>query len=131
MYRPGCSVQEELFMSFEQVLAVSDRNRTPFDRIVLENSGVAEPQNIRDAFAEAVDMGHPVVNRVHLSTMVRPLELFMVLLGLSTVLGLVFSVSYKADNTTQRRTSNAPVCNQRKYLPCCLYRLTCYHSMPV
>lgn len=67
----GCSVQEELFMSFEQMLAVSDRSKIPFDRIVLENSGVAEPQNIREAFAQAMEVGHPVVSRVHLSTMVR------------------------------------------------------------
>lgn len=68
----GCSVQEELFVSFEQILAVSDRNKTPFDRIVLENSGVAEPQNIREAFAQAVEVGHPVIKRIHLSTMVCP-----------------------------------------------------------
>jgi hypothetical protein len=49
-------------MSFEQILAVSDRNKTPFDRIVLENSGVAEPNNIREAFAEAKEMGHPVAS---------------------------------------------------------------------
>lgn len=67
----GCSVQEELFMSFEQILAVTDRHNTTYDRIVLENSGVAEPQNIREAFAEAVELGHPIVKRVHLSTMVR------------------------------------------------------------
>lgn len=67
----GCSVQEELFMSFEQILAVSDKNKTPFDRIVLENSGVAEPQNIREAFTQAMETGHPVCQRIHLSTMVR------------------------------------------------------------
>jgi G3E family GTPase len=58
-------------MSFEQILAVSDRNKTPFDRIVLENSGVAEPQKIREAFTEAMEMGHPVLERIHLSTLVR------------------------------------------------------------
>jgi G3E family GTPase len=57
-------------MSFEQILTVSDRNGIPFDRIVLENSGVAEPQNIRDAFTEAQEMGHPVLSRIHLSTLV-------------------------------------------------------------
>jgi G3E family GTPase len=58
-------------MSFEQILGVSDRNKSRFDRIVLENSGIAEPQNIRDAFVEAAEMGHPVLQRIHLSTLVR------------------------------------------------------------
>ena len=38
--------------------------------IVLENSGVAEPQNIRDKFAEAVAAGHPLARRVTLDAMV-------------------------------------------------------------
>ena len=37
---------------------------------VLENSGVAEPQNIRDKFNEAYIVGHPVTERVVLDTMV-------------------------------------------------------------
>ena len=67
----GCTIQDELFLSFEQVLAIGEKNGVKYDRIVLENSGVAEPQNIRDAFAEAAADGHPVLSRVHLSTLVR------------------------------------------------------------
>ena len=37
---------------------------------MLENSGVAEPQNIRDKFNEAYIVGHPVTERVVLDTMV-------------------------------------------------------------
>ena len=57
--------------SFEQLLTVSDRNGKPFDRIVLENSGIAEPGNIRDKFSESVDLGNPLMKRIHLSTLVR------------------------------------------------------------
>jgi G3E family GTPase len=39
-------------------------------RIVLENSGVAEPSNIRDQFAEAAAAGHPLLQRVELDTLV-------------------------------------------------------------
>lgn len=39
-------------------------------RIVLENSGVAEPQNIRDKMGEAEAEGHPVMDRIFLDTMV-------------------------------------------------------------
>jgi len=40
---PGCNLQDELFASFEQVLALGDKRGEPYARIVLENSGVAEP----------------------------------------------------------------------------------------
>jgi G3E family GTPase len=41
---------------------------------VLENSGVAEPQNIRDKFAEAVAAGHPLAARVRLDAMVTVVD---------------------------------------------------------
>jgi G3E family GTPase len=66
----GCSIQDELFGSFEQLLALADARGGTYDRIVLENSGVAEPQNIRDKFADAVAAGHPLASRVRLDTMV-------------------------------------------------------------
>jgi len=37
---------------------------------VLENSGVAEPGNIRDQFAEAAASGHPLLERIELDTLV-------------------------------------------------------------
>lgn len=37
---------------------------------MLENSGVAEPQNIRDAFNEAIALGNPVMKRIYLDTLV-------------------------------------------------------------
>jgi len=49
-----CSIQDELLDSFRELLTLSDRRGSPFDVFVLENSGVAEPQNIRDLFLEAM-----------------------------------------------------------------------------
>jgi len=69
-----CSIQDELFASFEQVLAMADKNGTPYTRIVLENSGVAEPQNIRDKMSEAEAAGHPVMDRIFLDTMVTVVD---------------------------------------------------------
>ena len=37
---------------------------------MLENSGVAEPSSIRDRFNEAESEGHPLLDRLHLDTMV-------------------------------------------------------------
>lgn len=65
-----CNLQDELFSSFEQVLALGDKRGEPYARIVLENSGVAEPHSIRDNFAEAAAAGHPLMSRIFLDTLV-------------------------------------------------------------
>lgn len=41
---------------------------------MLENSGVAEPQNIRDKFNEAVASGHPLMERIELDTLVTVVD---------------------------------------------------------
>jgi G3E family GTPase len=41
---------------------------------VLENSGVAEPKNIRDKFAEAIAAGNPVMDRLELDTLVTVVD---------------------------------------------------------
>lgn len=35
-----------------------------WSRLILENSGVAEPHNIRDRFEDAIADGHPITGRV-------------------------------------------------------------------
>ncbi|GLI70159.1 hypothetical protein VaNZ11_014971 [Volvox africanus] len=69
-----CNIQDELFASFEQVLALADKRGEPYARIVLENSGVAEPQNIRDKFNEAEMAGHPLLDRIELDTLVTVVD---------------------------------------------------------
>ncbi|KAG2438247.1 hypothetical protein HYH02_010946 [Chlamydomonas schloesseri] len=69
-----CNIQDELFASFEQVLALADKRGEPYARIVLENSGVAEPQNIRDKFNEAEAQGHPLMDRIELDTLVTVVD---------------------------------------------------------
>ena len=41
---------------------------------MLENSGLAEPQNIRDQFTEASSLGHPLVAKVALDTLVTVVD---------------------------------------------------------
>ena len=73
-----CSLQDELFDSFRQILTLSDRNGQRYDAIVLENSGVAEPQNIRDLFQTArtdpAAFGADVVARTHLARLVTVVD---------------------------------------------------------
>ena len=69
-----CSIADELFDSFENLLNIAKKRGIKYDRIVLENSGVAEPQNIRDQFNEARALGHPLVEKVYLDTMVTVVD---------------------------------------------------------
>lgn len=69
-----CNLQDELFASFEQVLDLADRRGQPYARIILENSGVAEPQNIRDKMSEAEAAGHPLMQKVELDTLVTVVD---------------------------------------------------------
>eukprot|EP00877_Chromochloris_zofingiensis_P009401 jgi/Chrzof1/4714/Cz14g23240.t1 len=69
-----CNLQDELFASFEQVLALADKKGQPYARIILENSGVAEPHNIRDRFTESAADGHPLMSRIELDTLVTVVD---------------------------------------------------------
>ena len=40
----------------------------------MENSGVAEPHNIRELFSEAEEGGHPLLTRVRLDTLVTVVD---------------------------------------------------------
>jgi len=42
-----CSASEELLSSVMKLLLVSAEREEPYDRIIIEMSGVAEPKNIR------------------------------------------------------------------------------------
>jgi len=63
-----------LFDSFENLLKVAERRGITYDRIVLENSGVAEPQNIRDQFNDAYALSHPLTRKIHLDTMITVVD---------------------------------------------------------
>ena len=54
-----CDASEELFQSLWQLVALGDRRGEPFDHIVIENSGVAEPRIIRDNFRGLRDNAAP------------------------------------------------------------------------
>jgi G3E family GTPase len=60
--------------SFENLLRIADRRGVRYDRIVLENSGVAEPQNIRDLFNDSIAMGHPLTSLIHLDSLVTVVD---------------------------------------------------------
>ena len=71
-----CSLSDELFASLQKLLSRAKKKRVKYDAIVVENSGVAEPNNIRDQFQEAMLVRHPLLERVWLKTMVTVVDSF-------------------------------------------------------
>eukprot|EP01023_Acetabularia_acetabulum_P008770 TRINITY_DN13842_c0_g2_i3.p1 TRINITY_DN13842_c0_g2~~TRINITY_DN13842_c0_g2_i3.p1 ORF type:complete len:485 (-),score=76.18 TRINITY_DN13842_c0_g2_i3:487-1941(-) len=69
-----CNISGELVTSIMQIVQLAQKNGVPYDRIVLENSGVAEPQNIRDLFQDLIDENHPLMNLVFLDTLVTVVD---------------------------------------------------------
>ena len=69
-----CSKAEELMQSIEQLIIMGRRRGDPFQAIVLECSGVAEPRNIKDQFNDATDAGIPLMRHIVLDTMVTVVD---------------------------------------------------------
>eukprot|EP00210_Caulerpa_lentillifera_P007750 g7396.t1 len=69
-----CSAADELFPAFAELVMMGDQKGIQYDRFILENSGVAEPQNIRDSFNEAFQMGHPITRRIELDGLITVVD---------------------------------------------------------
>jgi len=69
-----CNASDELLACIYQLHEMSLVKGQPFDRIVIEMSGVAEPKNIRREFQEALREKHPIFEHCHLSTMITVVD---------------------------------------------------------
>ena len=70
-----CSTNGELLNSVSNLITVADlRQKGQYDHIVVELSGIAEPQKIRSMFQEASLYGMPLMERVQLDTMVTVVD---------------------------------------------------------
>lgn len=69
-----CSASEELLSSVMKLLLVSAEREEPYDRIVIEMSGVAEPKNIRKQFFDAKFSSHPALEYSELKNMVTVVD---------------------------------------------------------
>jgi len=69
-----CSASEELLSSVMKLLLVSAEREEPYDRIIIEMSGVAEPKNIRKQFFDAAWGGHPALEYAELKNMVTVVD---------------------------------------------------------
>ena len=69
-----CSLSDELFVSLQKLLVRAKRKKTSYDLVVVENSGIAEPNNIRSQFHEAALTKHPLLDRMFLHAMVTVVD---------------------------------------------------------
>ena len=69
-----CTAGDDLFQALAQLVTLSKKRGRPFDRIIIENSGVAEPANIRDRFQEAAVIGLPILRQIRLQNMLTVVD---------------------------------------------------------
>ena len=69
-----CSVAEEFLQSIEHMMKVAARRGAPWDHIVVESSGVAEPREIRDNFRNALMAQPEVLAGTQLHTLVTVVD---------------------------------------------------------
>eukprot|EP00894_Picocystis_sp_ML_P002214 jgi/Pico_ML_1/52731/g3397.t2 len=69
-----CSITDELFDAIENLCYLADSRKQRFDWIVIEASGVAEPQNVRDLFQNAQEDKLPVSKMAYLDRIVTVVD---------------------------------------------------------
>lgn len=69
-----CSLADDLFTSVTELLARAAAAGKPFDHVVVELSGVSEPQAVRDNWRMAKEMGHPAALSSDISRVVTVVD---------------------------------------------------------
>lgn len=69
-----CSMAEEFMQSIDKLVERSDKSGVPYDHIVVESSGVAEPNEIRSMFQRSLDVGEELMDRIELATLVTVMD---------------------------------------------------------
>jgi G3E family GTPase len=69
-----CTLAEDLMASVSKLVNLAEVRGEPYDHIVVECSGIAEPRKIRDLFQEAEDYSSYLVSGVQLDTLVTVVD---------------------------------------------------------
>ena len=69
-----CSAAEELLQSVEKMMELSKKRNLPWDHIVIEASGVAEPKEIRDNFRNCYESASEMLHGTKLHTLVTVVD---------------------------------------------------------
>lgn len=57
-------MSEELFVSVNQLIEMSEVKGNPYDHVVIESSGISEPKSVRAVFQDAESYGVPLMDKV-------------------------------------------------------------------
>jgi len=91
-----CSVSDELFTACEQILEIGRKRGEPFDHLMIELSGVAEPQMVKNNFLAARARGERVAKELNISSVVTLVDTS------------VFVEEWMTQETLGERASTAP-----------------------
>ena len=69
-----CSLAEDLMASVAKLVSIAELKGEPYDHIVVECSGIAEPRRIRNLFQEAEDFNSYLVANMQLDTLVTVVD---------------------------------------------------------
>ena len=69
-----CNAGDDLFGALSELISVSFMRNAPYDHIVVEASGVAEPKLMRQMFQEAAALGWPLMRLTQLASMVTVVD---------------------------------------------------------
>ena len=69
-----CTLAEDMMASVARLVALSNTKQVPYDHIIVECSGIAEPRNIRELFQKAEDYGMPLLRKIRLDTLVTVVD---------------------------------------------------------
>ncbi|RYH11893.1 GTP-binding protein [archaeon] len=91
-----CSIAEDLIASVARLVDMSKTKNSPYDHIIVECSGIAEPRRIRDLFQQAEDYNVKMLSRVKLDTLITLVdaETFMQLFGTDQNLAVNRKLAY-------------------------------------
>ncbi|CAM9197284.1 unnamed protein product [Pylaiella littoralis] len=69
-----CSMSQELFVSVNQLIEMSEVKGNRYDHVVIESSGISEPKSVRSVFQDAESFGVQLMDKVRLDTMVTVVD---------------------------------------------------------
>eukprot|EP00903_Cladosiphon_okamuranus_P018046 g16607.t1 len=69
-----CSMSEELFVSINELVQMSEVKGNTYDHVVIESSGISEPKSIRSLFQDAESYGMQIMDKVRLDTMITVVD---------------------------------------------------------
>jgi G3E family GTPase len=78
-----CTLAEDMIASVSKLVSLSEIKGTPYDHIIVECSGIAEPRRIRELFQQAEDYNMGMIKKIQLDTLITLVDasVFLKLFG--------------------------------------------------